>query len=196
MFGPDDRHRHLLFMRREGREARNVAPAPRPDPPSFEALYRAEFDYVWHVLRSLGVAPRDTEDLVHDVFLKVHGVLGRYDPSRPVRPWLFGIAFRVVTNFRRLARHRWEFQDSGGQHRDSDSSAEAVVSAREQIWRGMDGLDAEHRAIFVMHELLGHSMLEAAAALEVPLSTLYERLGRARAHFIERMRRLEEREGG
>jgi RNA polymerase sigma-70 factor (ECF subfamily) len=55
----------------------------------------------------------------------------------------------------------------------------------------MDCLDREHRAIFVMHELLGHSMGDAAAALDVPLSTLYERLGRARAQFIERMRQLD-----
>jgi RNA polymerase sigma-70 factor, ECF subfamily len=162
---------------------------------SFDAVYRAEFHYVWHVLRSLGVAERDAEDLCHDVFLRFHGVLDRYDPGRPVRPWLFGIAFRVVTNFRRLARHRWEFQDSGADHPHPDSSAEAVVAARELIWRGMDCLDAEHRAVFVMHELMGHSMGEAAAALEVPLSTLYARLARARTRFIERMRELDARAG-
>jgi len=165
-----------------------------PGPTGFEAIYRAEFDYVWHVLRSLGVTDRDIEDLVHDVFLRVHHVLVRYDPSRPLRPWLFGVAFRVVTNFRRLARHRRELPDTGTERAHPASSAEAVVGARELIFRGLDCLDAEHRAIFVMHELLGHTMGDAAAALEVPLSTLYERLGRARAQFIQRMRELDGKE--
>jgi RNA polymerase sigma-70 factor (ECF subfamily) len=159
--------------------------------PEFEAIYRAEFDYVWHALRSLGAAERDAEVLAHDVFLKVFKSIDRYDPGRPLRPWLFGIAFRVATNFRRLARHRRELQGPRVEHPHPDSSAEAVVAARELIWRGLDCMDADHRAVFVLHDVLGHSMGDAAEALEVPLSTLYERLGRARAQFIDRMRRLE-----
>jgi RNA polymerase sigma-70 factor (ECF subfamily) len=185
MFGPL-RHRHVAPPAREDSEGAEVGPI------GFEAVYRAEFNYVWHVMQSLGVDERDIEDLAHDVFLRVFHALQRFDPTRPMRPWLFGIAFRVVTNFRRLARHRREYPGARTDPPHPDSTAEAVVAARELIFRGMDGLDPEHRAVFVMHDLLGHSMKDASAALEVPLSTLYERLGCARAQFIDRMRQLDE----
>jgi len=61
--------------------------------------------YVWKTLRRLGVPPQDLEDLVHDLFVVVHRHLGDYDPTRPVRPWLFGIAVRIVADFRRSARN-------------------------------------------------------------------------------------------
>src|SRR6266849_1516490 len=69
----------------------------------FDAIYGAEFPYVWHSLRRLGVQGRDLEDLTHDVFATAFRRRADYDPSRPMRPWLFGIAFRVASEFRRRA---------------------------------------------------------------------------------------------
>ena len=72
------------------------------------AVYDEHFDYVWHTLRRLGVRAADLEDLAHDVFVAFHRTRATYDPSRPIRPWLFGIAFRVSSDHRRRARHRYE----------------------------------------------------------------------------------------
>ena len=49
-------------------------------------------------------ARADLPDLAHDLFIVVFKHLSDYDQSRPVRPWLFGIAFRVVSDYRRSAR--------------------------------------------------------------------------------------------
>src|SRR6185369_2486710 len=74
--------------------------------PSFEELYRDCQRYVWHVLRRLGVPEAEREDLVHEVFLNVHRSLHTFDASRPILPWLHGIAFHVAANHRKLVRHR------------------------------------------------------------------------------------------
>ena len=66
----------------------------------FTGLFAAEFDYVWASLRRLGVNERDVEDIAHDVFLHVYRKLGSYDPKRPVRPWLFGFAYRAASDYR------------------------------------------------------------------------------------------------
>ncbi len=49
--------------------------------------------------------PSDAEDSVQDILLTVHAVRHTYDPTRPFKPWLAGIAqHRVGDRLRRRAR--------------------------------------------------------------------------------------------
>lgn len=153
---------------------------------AFKAVFKAEFGYVWNTLRRLGVRSADLPDVTHDVFVTFHRTLRSYDPARPLRPWLFGIAFRSASDYRRLARHRREELDSTPDPPDSAPDAERLTAAREArslVLRVLDTLDDERRAVFVMHEIDGFGMPEIAAALEIPLNTGYSRLRLARQDF-------------
>src|ERR1700722_10148496 len=66
----------------------------------FRALFQSELPYVWTSLRRLGVPARDLEDVTHDVLLEVYKNFDRYDPTRPLRPWLFAFAFRFASDYR------------------------------------------------------------------------------------------------
>ncbi len=159
------------------------------------ALYEQHFDYVWRSLRRLGVAPRDQEDLAHEVFLSYFRTRAGFDRSRPFRPWLFGIAFRVASDFRRLARNRLEIPEDPGTSDSVDQTpdAEAQVVARERrqlVLAGLGALSLDQRAVLVMHDIDGHSMPEIALALDAPLNTLYSRLRLGRAEFAKAVRRL------
>ena len=84
-------------MEKGVQSAASVGPPPTvPDDAVFAAAYDAEFEVVWLYLRRLGVPEADVEDAVHDVFVVAHRRYGTYDPSRPLRPWLLGIAFRIA----------------------------------------------------------------------------------------------------
>ena len=97
----------------EGRHTRGL-------PPDFRSIFDHEFSYVWTSLRRLGVPPRDLEDITHDVFVEVFRNLDRYDPTRPLRPWLFAFAFRFASDYRRLARHRVEvYEEHAGTSAES-----------------------------------------------------------------------------
>jgi RNA polymerase sigma-70 factor, ECF subfamily len=159
--------------------------------PEFEQVYRDGVAYVAHSLRRLGARPADLEDLTHDVFVVVHRRLATFDAARPIRPWLFGIAYRVLLDFRRLARHRSEVSPSSepADPRTPEDSA-VRVQQREILSRVLAELDPERRAIFVMHEVDGHAMPEIAAALDLPLNTAYSRLRLARRDIAEAARRL------
>jgi RNA polymerase sigma factor (sigma-70 family) len=86
-----------------------AGPAPVPAVPlDLQTLFKMHAGYVWNSLRRLGVRPADLEDLTHDVFLQVHRDLGEFDSSRAVRPWLFGFAFRLASQYRRRALRRFE----------------------------------------------------------------------------------------
>ena len=74
--------------------------APRPET---HEVYTTHFRHVWHSLRRIGVPWADLEDAAHDVFVVVHRRLTDFDPERPIKPWLSGIAYRVASDRRRKA---------------------------------------------------------------------------------------------
>jgi RNA polymerase sigma-70 factor (ECF subfamily) len=165
--------------------------------PEFPDIYRSEFPYVWKTLRRLGASTQDIEDLTHDLFVVVHRHLSDYDPERPLRPWLFGIALRVLADHRRAARHKREiFTDEF----DPIDGAPTVLDrmegeeARDLLMRALDRLDMDRRAVFVLHELDELPAPEIARVLEIPLNTVYSRLRLARADVTEALRRSYGRE--
>jgi RNA polymerase sigma-70 factor (ECF subfamily) len=156
--------------------------------PDFDSLFRNEFDYVWFSLRRLGVHNNDLEDVTHDVFILVYQQLDHYDPERPLRPWLFGFAYWVASDYRRLARHRVEARGDLWETVDPAPSTIDQVAARQSLelaWKAIGELDLDRRAVFLLHEVEGYAMPEIASALQIPLNTAYSRLRLARADFAK-----------
>jgi RNA polymerase sigma-70 factor, ECF subfamily len=154
--------------------------------------FRREFDYLCRTLRRLGVAEKDVEDLAHEVFLVLHRRWSDYDSAQPLRPWLFGIAFRVASAHHRRARrevpHAWiEIEDLGPR------PDQALVNERNRriVLAALDQVPLERRAVLVMHDLDSTDMRNIASALSIPLFTAYSRLRKARKEFAVAVRRIE-----
>lgn len=159
----------------------------------FSRVYQEEFDYVWHSLRRLGVVQRHLPDVTQDVFLFVHRRLASFDETRPVKPWPFGIAFRVASDTRALARTRHEYVGEPVEARDPRPTADAQLAdaeAKEIVQRALDSLELNHRAILIMHDIDELPMSEISVSLDVPVKTLYSRLSVAREKFTSAGRRL------
>lgn len=131
----------------------------------------------------------DLDDVTHDAFLKIQRGLRSYDPSRPLRPWLFGVAFRVASDYRRLARHRYAFDDVDAVI-DPAPGPERDASARESlalVAAALQRLPLERRAVFILHVIDGTPVPEVAETLRIPLNTAYSRLRLAREDFTAAM---------
>jgi RNA polymerase sigma-70 factor (ECF subfamily) len=177
-----------------------VAPQDRSEAPLGEqspglaALFEAHGGYVWNTLRRLGVPVADLEDLTHDLFLEVRRHLVDYDPARPVRPWLFGFAFRLASHQRRQAQRRLVVPVDGKDELvDSAPLPDAALGAREDrdlVVRALERVEFGRRAVFVLYEIDGEPMTEIARTLGIPVNTAYSRLRAARAEFARAVRRL------
>ena len=163
--------------------------------PTFESIYRDLFEHVWFTLRRLGVQERDLDDATHDVFVVVNRRLNDFDPSRPVRPWVTGIAYRVASDERRRARHRREVIGTVPDSLDQAGPDRALEAkqAHNLVLTALEELPEQQRAVFVMHDLQGMTMPEIMDAVEAPLNTLYSRLRLARSKFTLAARRLQKR---
>lgn len=167
---------------------------PAPARQDFATAYRDHLGWMLHAVRRLGVAPPDLEDVAHDVFSTAWKKYDDYTPDRPLRPWLFGIAFRVVSN-RRAARSGSEelspeLDDrAGGAHRP-DEVLEGEVT-RRHVLKALDALPIDQRAVFVGHDIEHTPIVELARELEVPLNTAYSRLRLARQRFQSTFKALQ-----
>src|SRR5262249_24117838 len=79
----------------------------------FEILVREHIDSVRAFLLSTLRDPLAAEDLLQQTFLIAWRNLARYDRKLPFRPWVRGIAGKLLLNWRRKqARNRVQFFDA------------------------------------------------------------------------------------
>lgn len=183
-------------MRQVPQEQRTTQ-AEHAAPIEFRVLFESEFRFVVRTLRYLGVRGNEVRDVAHDVFLHVFRHLGDYDPARPVRPWLFGFAYRIARDFRQLARHRHESGFGIAESIDPAPMADDVLIHSESVdlaMAALDALDDEERTLFVAHYLDELPVPEVATILGMPSNTAYTRLRRARMSFEVSARRLVQKE--
>ncbi|MEM9070582.1 MAG: sigma-70 family RNA polymerase sigma factor [Myxococcota bacterium] len=158
--------------------------------PDLADIYEEHYEYVWRTLLRLGV--RDAEDAAQNVFLIVQRTLPRYDPARPIRPWLFGIAYNVARDHRRKASTRYESpSEVVGEAASQTKSPDADrLEAAQLVHAALAEIEESRRAVFVLYELDRHPMKEVAEALGIPLNTAYSSLRRAREEFRRAVARL------
>jgi len=164
----------------------------------FRALFEADFDFVFATLRRLGVAPRDLEDITHEVFLRVYAHWHQYDPARPARPWLFLFAYRQASDYRRLARHRREVLGDPEEPRSVAPAADELLEGRAQralVDAALGEVDLDRRAILLLHDMEETPMTEVARLLEIPVQTAYSRLRVGRQELVKAARRLQRDRG-
>ncbi len=165
-------------------------PVPLETEDCFHA-YRRELDYLIGSLRRLGVPSRDLEDGLHEVVLVMLKRWHDYDRGRPLRPWLFGIAFRVAW----AQRRRGTREVLGEEHQvayegEAPDEALAGSEARQLLLRALAAVPLERRAVLIMHEVDEVSMRDVAQQLEIPLFSAYSRLRKPRKELDLALGRL------
>ncbi len=163
----------------------------------FADVYREHAAFVWRSLRRLGVRPADVQDTCQEVFLVVHAKLGDFREGS-VRAWLFAIAVRVASDYRKRSFVK---REATGDDVPEQAVAETQTKAleRKEALTLLDGilasLDDDKRTVFILFELEQMPMQEIAAALGCPLQTAYTRLHAAREQVSAAIERFKKREG-
>ncbi len=162
-------------------------------PPSLEAMYRAELKAVYAFLWRLGAQEAEMEDLAHDVFVTAARRLSSFDASRPARPWLLGIAFRVFADARRRVRPAEDVSEVSDALEDTAPGPDDLTARRQAqriLQQALGTLPEERRVAFVLHELEGLSVKEVSEVMQVPTPTTYSRLKLARDEVAKALRRF------
>jgi RNA polymerase sigma-70 factor (ECF subfamily) len=169
---------------------RSPAPVPAPKGDCLE-MFDRELDYLFGTLHRLGARPGDIEDLLQEIFVVLHRNWPTLDTTHSLRPWLFGVAFRVVrTNRRRRAR---EAPHPELDPEDVSPTPEAWLQGQESL--ALLGAAFEHvpvsrRSVVIKHDLEGLDVLEIARELSMTKFGVYARLYKGRKELASAVRRL------
>lgn len=138
--------------------------------------------------------PDDALDVTQEAMLKFFSTLSRFDPSRPVKPWLLTIVRNQVRDLWRRRKVRYAESldgDENGLTReivDPRSNPEQDAQKRElrrRIWSALAALEPGKREILVLRDYQDLSYSEISQVLGVPLGTVMSRLHRARKELRE-----------
>lgn len=164
-----------------------------PRTPDFRELFEREMGFVYNSLRRLGIRSAELPDATQEVFTTVAALLPDYDPERPLRPWLFGITYRVGMRYLGVAHRRREVPSEIPDAPDSAPGAEAQVVQREtqDLARlALAKVEPTRRAVLILSHFEGLSVPEIAESLSIPVNTAYSRLHRGRQELAEAARKL------
>lgn len=159
-------------------------------------LLRAHYAFAWRCVRRFGVAERDVDDVVQEVFVVVSTKLDRIEVGKE-RAFVTGTAIKLAANRRRSQRRAPELREFDAEfeeHAASTSpSAEELVEQKRRralLDRALDTLSLELRAPFVLSEVEGLSRSETAEILGLPEGTVATRVRAARKRFEAAARQL------
>jgi RNA polymerase sigma-70 factor, ECF subfamily len=168
--------------------------------PRVTRMVQAHHDFIWRLLRRLGVASADTDDAAQRVFM----IAARRVSDIAVgseRSFLFGTALRVAPEMIRAARRQAVpalDDDDLAERRDSAPGPEELVAqsrARAVLDELLLAMPLELRTVLVLFELEQLTKNEVAELLDLPVGTAVSRLRRAREEFRAQLKRRNARLG-
>jgi RNA polymerase sigma-70 factor, ECF subfamily len=170
---------------------RSPAPVPVPKGDCLETFDR-ELDYVYGTLQRLGARPADLEDLLQEIFLALHRNWPTLDTTRSLRPWLFGVAFRVVRTHRR--RRAREAPHAGLDPQDGAPTPEVWLQGQESLAllsEALQHVPVSRRSVLIKHDLDGLDVVDIARELSLTKFGVYARLYKGRKELASAVRRLQ-----
>jgi RNA polymerase sigma factor (sigma-70 family) len=143
-------------------------------------LYDRHSQSIRRFLAQVTADAEDVDDLTHAAFLTAAEIAGRYDGRPSCRPWLIGIAAQMLRRRKRMfGRFRTFLSSLGGAQADSADPARGFQE-RTDIGRALLAISEAKRVTFLMAEVEGLTCPEIAAALQIPIGTVWTRLHAAR----------------
>ena len=139
-----------------------IAYARDDDEAAFVELVARYRDMLTTVVRRRVKDPEDVRDLVQQALLQIHRARQRYQPDRPLRPWLYTIAANLSRDFVRLRRHQVEV------HVEHEWAApvgrDPIERGRERqlVSRAIAALPPKQRAVLALHWFEGLTYREIA----------------------------------
>ena len=127
---------------------------------------------------------QDAEDLMQDVFIKIHGRLDTFRGEASLKSWIYRIVVNTYLNKRRkkalsFMKLRDDFDTTLKDAMNRTEQNAESNSIREHVARAMEGLSPKERSAFALRHYNELSVREVAEALNVAEGTVKSLLYRA-----------------
>jgi RNA polymerase sigma factor (sigma-70 family) len=149
-------------------------------PEAFTAIFDRHFSAVHRYLARRAGRER-ADDLASQTFVVAFERRSRYRlDASDARPWLFGIATKLLANDRRSEQRRLESLGRLNGTRRAETSSESASDSERDLAAALARLDPAQRDVLLLHAWCDLPYEGIADALEIPVGTVRSRLSRAR----------------
>jgi RNA polymerase sigma-70 factor (ECF subfamily) len=161
-----------------------------PNPEDLRAVINRHAAAVYRVARSIVHDPALADDVVQETMLKAW----RNSPVPPgeeiPRNWLLKVARNTAISLLRTRREDLHGPDTLPEGTGGPSTTRTVEGRHQldDLWKAMEQLDEDARALIILEEVDDLSYEEIAQTLDLPLPTVKTRLFRARKALKDAMK--------
>jgi len=171
------------------------------DDEAFPALVKRYRTELYNFLKRFTGDASMAEDVFQEAFLQLHISGGAFDPTRPLKPWLFTIAANKARDAMRSRRRRQaaplDAGITGGEGEatyadlipaDVPQPVESLVNLERRIavQNIVEQMPEDLRIVLLLNYFHGFAYKEISEILQVPLGTIKSRLHAAVKHFAQR----------
>jgi len=164
--------------------------------PSYDDLFDAHARRLHRLCRLLLSDPQEAEEVVQEVFLKLHKAQGEGTAALSWAAWLTRVAVNLCHDRRRAGwwprwRYRTDRSEDVGLMAREPNPEEAAIGEEtlRRIWTAFRRLSDRQREVFVLRHLEGWTTEEVATALGL-------RAGSVKSHLFRAVRELRTAAGG
>lgn len=164
--------------------------------PAFALLMQRWERPIKAVVARIVLNTSEAEDLAQETFVRLWQHRHRFDPAKPLKPWILGIAINLARNRLRWWRRRpnialeeWTETAEQGSTNEPYGHQRLEHAERSRAVRdAVAALPAELREVLVLYEYEDLSYADIAAALGIAPRNVERRLSRARARLRSLLR--------
>ncbi|WP_182868942.1 RNA polymerase sigma factor [Rhodopirellula sp. JC639] len=161
------------------------------DSGAFAILVDRYHDFVFRICFAILRHRQDAEDATQDTFSRVARYLDRWDPRRPIQPWLATVAGNRSRSH--LARRKVYAPLSAAAEPQSLATRQnhAADAMREEIVLALGNLPERQRIAFECFHEHAMSYAQISGQMRCPIGTVKTLVHRARLSLIEQLRQRE-----
>ncbi|MFW5683225.1 MAG: RNA polymerase sigma factor [Spirochaetota bacterium] len=152
------------------------------DRDAFSFLVRRYLDRIYRVAYSVVHNADDASDVAQETFVRAYRNLARFDPARPLFPWLYQIARNLGINRIQRIRKREtglpEYELVGRERGPAETAVRMDEATR--VRAAVEMLPEQHRIVIELNHFQECSYKEMAELLNIPIGTVMSRLYHAR----------------
>lgn len=153
------------------------------DEKAFEKIYSLYSGMLYGKILKLTKSPYAAEEILQVTFTKLWAARDKFDPDKPIKPYLFAIANNATCDFFRQAkkdsRNREDIVLRSMLYYDCPAEANYADEKEQKLKQAIESLPKQRQLIFTLCKLNGKSYAEVSKLLQVSTSTINDHIVKA-----------------
>jgi RNA polymerase sigma factor (sigma-70 family) len=156
-------------------------------------LYERHADKVYNVALSFSKNIQDAEEIVQDVFLKIHNKAHLFQENSTLATWIYRITVNTaLSHLEKSKRHSNMHALSHSSHSVHFEHPGVLLERKEEaelLFKVIDTLPPRQRMAFVLAQVEGLNQKEVAAAMDLSVKAIESLLQRAKTKLREELKK-------